>query len=447
MSHSVKTIAAIAQDKAKSLGIEKFDIYGATLEETSVQVDKGDPKQVKASNRASVTVRVWAPSGQVGITSTTDIDDIGLELALKTAQEASSFGLTENAPDFSALSTAPLAQTLEIEGDRTPIPELLKTLGDAEAELLNTHDAIVSVPYNGLAQRHSHRFYVNSSGALRQEQRASSSIYLYSKTQQNQKKPRSAGAFRMSNQFHDLAIKDCIIEAAEKTISHLDYEPIPTGQYRVVFSPEAFLSLLGAFSNLYNAQSILDKRSLSTLDSLGEAIAASQLTVFDDGLHPDNPSKLTFDDEGTPTRRVALIQDGILTGFLHSAGTAKQMQTEPTGHANMGSKITVSPHFYDVLAGSQASDEFNIKTADNVIWIDEVKALHAGVKGLQGSFSLPFDGWYLREGVPISIDSATVAGDFKTLLQSIVHIEDQIKITLSGLCPRIWVDGLSITGE
>ena len=54
----------------------------------------------------------------------------------------------------------------------------------------------------------------------------------------------------------------------------------------------------------------------------------------------------TFDDEGTPTRRVPLIEKGVLTNFLHSAGTAKRMGAEPTGHANIGAKVTVSPSFF-----------------------------------------------------------------------------------------------------
>jgi PmbA protein len=118
-----------------------------------------------------------------------------------------------------------------------------------------------------------------------------------------------------------------------------------------VFSPEAFLSLLGAFSNLFNAQSILDKQSLSTPDSLGSQLASPLLSVADDMLHVANIGQSLFDGEGTPTRRVSLIEHGILKSFLHSAGTAKRMNAQPTGHANMGSKITVGPHFYHVSQG------------------------------------------------------------------------------------------------
>ncbi|MDB9337568.1 TldD/PmbA family protein, partial [Nodularia spumigena CS-590/01] len=47
---NINEIANNAKENASKLGIKKFDIYGSTVDETSVQVDQGEPKQVKASN-------------------------------------------------------------------------------------------------------------------------------------------------------------------------------------------------------------------------------------------------------------------------------------------------------------------------------------------------------------------------------------------------------------
>lgn len=446
MSLDIQQVSTSAHQIATKLGISKFDLSGSTTDSVSVQVDKGEPKQVKASNRSGITVRVWNADNTVGITSTTDVDDNGLELALKTAYEASFFGIKEHAPDFSPEATAPIAEVKTETGEPATVPQLIESLVNAEQQLLAAHAAIESVPYNGLSQQSVEQFYLNSDGALRSDARSYTSLYLYTKTEQAGKKPRSAGAFELSNSFDKLNVKKCIDEAAAKTISHLDYQKVATGKYTIAFSPEAFLSLLGAFSNLFNAQSILDNQSLSTPESLGTQIATPLLSVADDALHPQNIGLETFDGEGTPTRRINLIENGVLTSFIHSAGTAKRMNTQPTGHANMGSKITVSPHFYHVSGGA-ADDRYNLDTAENVILIDDLQALHAGVQSLQGSFSLPFDGWLVNNGVKTSVESATVAGDFRELLQAIVHIEPQEEFTNSGVCPRIWVEGLSVTGE
>ena len=444
---TINELAAQAKEVADRLGIHKFDIYGSTVDESSAKVDQGKPDQVKASNRSSVTVRVWNDDQTMGITSTTDVDPVGLALALKTAYEASFFGVKENVPDFSPVATAPLAREFAEKAPQAPISALLEKLITAEKALTEAHPAIASVPYNGLAQRDIDHFYLNSDGALRTETYSTTSLYLYTKTEEEGKKPRSAGAFRISRGLDTLDVDGCLKETVEKTISHLNYQKIPTGKYRVVFSPEAFLSLLGAFSNLFNAQSILDNQSLSKPESLGTPIASPLLSVADDALHQDNIAIATFDGEGTPTRRLPLIADGVLVNFLHSAGTAKRFNTEPTGHANMGAKVTVSPHFYHVFTTKQAESAYSLATAENVILIDDLHALHAGVKALQGSFSLPFDGWLVNHGERTSIESATVAGDFLELLKTILYVEPEAHLTPGGVCPYLWVEELSITGE
>ncbi|MEL6325778.1 MAG: TldD/PmbA family protein [Cyanobacteria bacterium J06626_23] len=444
---TVTDISSQAQQLASQLGIAKYDIYGSTTDETSVQVDRGNPKQVKASNRASVIVRVWNADGLLGVTSTTDVNETGLALALKTAAEASAFGAKEHVPDFSPEATAPLPEISIEQAEAAPVSNLIETLVDAEQALLNAHKAIASVPYNGLAQRDMTYFYVNSDGAERSEARTTAVMYLYSKTEQEGKKPRSAGAMRIHTGLRGLDVDGCLKEATEKTLSHLDYEKIPSGKYRVVFSAEAFLSLLGAFGNLYNAQSILDNRSLSTAESLGSQIASPLLSVYDDPLNPENVGAETFDGEGTPTRKLPLIEQGVLKNFLHSAGTAKRMNAQPTGHASIGAKVSVGSHFLTVLPGEARREDFDLHTADNVVLVDDLQALHAGVNALQGSFSLPFDGWLIRDGQRTSIEAATVAGDFCQLLKAISHVEPEVEVTPGGICPRIWVDELSITGE
>ncbi|BAY65810.1 peptidase U62 modulator of DNA gyrase [Calothrix brevissima NIES-22] len=444
---TINEIANYAKENAEKLGIQKFDIYGSTVDETSVQVDQGEPKQVKASNRSGVTVRVWNEENTMGVTSTTDVDPKGLELALKTAYEASFFGVKENVPDFSPEATVPIENTPHDKVPQAPVSELIEKLLVAEKELLSAHPAINGVPYNGLAQRDIDRFYLNSAGAVRTESHSIASVYLYSKTEEEGRKPRSAGAFRVNRGVEKLDINGCIQETVEKTISHLNYEKIKSGKYLVVFSPEAFLSLLGAFSNLYNAQNILDNQSLSTADDIGKQIASPLLSVVDDALHPANIGAETFDGEGTPTRKVSLIEKGVLAGFLHSAGTAKRMNAQPTGNASIGAKVSVSPNFFHVFRSAEPEQELSLETAENVILIDDLQALHAGVKALQGSFSLPFDGWLINKGEKTSIESATVAGDFLEVLQSIICVEKEPELTPGGVCPRIWVNELSITGD
>ena len=444
------TLRDRVQTLATSAGIRQWDLGAACSDDCSVQVDRGEAKQLKAAQRSSIKVRVWNSDGLVGITSTTDLTDSGLARALEGAQQASAFGNPDDVPQFSPMATDPLPQLDRPLMPRQGILPLLKDLRAAEAELLSRHPAIQTVPYNGLAESLSTNLYLNSDGAIRTMERTQASLYLYARAEESGRKPRSSGAIRMALGSSDLDIQGCIDEAVERTVSHLAYQPIETGSYRVCFTPEAFLSLIGAFSSMFSARAVLDGVSLSTRESLGQTLAVPFLSLEDDGLHPGHISASPFDGEGTPTQRLSLIESGCLRNFLHSEATARAFGVNPTGHAGLGAKVSVGPDWFVVgtTPGQTSGQELDhTRETDTFVLIEDLSALHAGVKATQGSFSLPFDGWLVKGGERISVEAATVAGDIRSLLTSILHLEPIQEVTHRGVAPHVWVEGLSITGE
>ena len=432
-------------------GIHQWDLGASRGMNASVQVDRGEAKQMKAAQRSSITVRVWNEQGLVGVTSTSDLSPGGLEKALNGAYQASSFGNAEDIPGFSPLATAAIPELDRPLKPAQSIQTLLSTLKDVEEELLAKHPAIETVPYNGLSEGNSERIYLNSEGALRHMQRTQSSLYLYARAEESGRKPRSGGAVRVALGSADLDLKGCINEAAERTISHLNYRAIDTGRYLVCFTPEAFLDLLGAFSSMMNARSILDGVSLSSKESLGQQIAVPFFNLHDNGLHPHHVGAAAFDGEGTPTKRLCLIGNGTLENLLHSEATARQFGVQPTGHAGLGAKVSVGPDWFEVSSSegsNQPAAHLDHRNArDTFVLIESLNALHAGVKASQGAFSLPFDGWLVKDGERISVEAATIAGDIRDVLKGIVHLEPNEVVTHQGVSPHIWVDGLAITGE
>ena len=65
---------------------------------------------------------------------------------------------------------------------------------------------------------------------------------------------------------------------------------------------------------------------------MGQRVASPGVTVVDDGTLPDRRGSLTIDDEGTPTNRTVLIEDGILTGYLQDRLNARLMGVQSTGN-------------------------------------------------------------------------------------------------------------------
>jgi len=431
--------------------INKWDMGASSSRDLSVQVHQGNAKQLKGSQRNSMTLRVWNKNNQVGITSTSDLTSEGIKKAMKGAIEASLFGNEKESPEFSSLAKAELEEiNPEISNSHT-IDQLLSILKKAEKQLINTHKSIDSVPYNGLNESYMERIYINSEGANRHMKLSQSSIYLYAKAEEQNKKPRSAGGIRINSNLEELDIDSCISETSDKLISHLDYKSIETNKYLVCFTPEAFLQLISAFSSMFNARSIIDGLSLMKEDSLGNQISVPNLNISDEGLHPKNVGAFSFDGEGTPTQNIQLVTNGILTQLLHSEATARKFGVKPTGHAGLGAKVSVSPDWLVVSKSESEMDKdesLSIKnTIKEYILIDELSAIHSGVKASQGSFSLPFDGWIVNDGKKTSIEAATVAGDILKVLSSIVKIEDEQIVTHQGISPHVWVENMSITGE
>ncbi len=436
---------------SREISIKKWDLGASISSDISVQIDKGQPKQLKAGQRNTVTLRVWNTNNIVGTSTTSDLSEKGLKAALSTALEASHFGNSDQSPEFSSLSKASLPKLIRPIRKSEGIKYLINQLIEAEQKLLSSHRAIKSVPYNGLSQGSAERIYINSEGALRKMKFSQASLYLFARTEEENRKPRSSGSIRLGYGVQDIDIKSCIEEAAEKTISHLNYMPIVTGKYLVCFAPEPFLDLISAFSNIYNARSIIDGISLSNKDSIGNTISSDLLSLDDDGLHKGNLGGCTFDGEGTPTQKISIIKSGKLTNFIHSEATARMFGVKPTGHAGNGSKVPVSPDWPVVFKTKGSIGKHpeldHINTNHEFVLIDNLHALHSGIKATQGSFSIPFDGWIIKNGEKISIESATISGDILNLLKNIVQIEDKEVITHQGVSPHIWIEELSITGE
>ena len=149
------------QDQLHSLsrreGIRQWDLGASRSSSASVQVDRGEAKQLKAAQRSSITIRVWNQQGLVGITSTSDLSESGLEKALMGAHQASAYGNPDDVPCFSPLAKEPIPEINRPLQDEQGIQFLLHKLLDAEKDLLNRHPAIGTLPYNSLNEGISER--------------------------------------------------------------------------------------------------------------------------------------------------------------------------------------------------------------------------------------------------------------------------------------------------
>jgi PmbA protein len=443
-ANEIKTLLTKIQNARAGIDL---DISGSSVADQTVKVKETGTLDQSASQRTGVTLRVWNAQKRIGVVQLTSLDFNELLSAVDVALEAAPLGPSDDLPRLPVPSEAGEidAKASIRSGSNAPpasIDALATKLQDAVVKLKGFHPDIQGIPYNALTQRAVQRFYANTQGLLRTQSSSFVSTYLYARGQAEGKNPRAAGHWGEEDALEKLKMDEVVQVAGETLVAHLHPVKIPSGQYPVVFSGQAFLDLLGAFGNLFSAQNILDKQSLHTRDSLGQVMASELLSITDDPFHEMSVAPALFDGEGTAVRKTSLVEKGVLTGLWHHSVSAKSFGTQSTGHARVGAKMTVGPWFCNVAAGAGLG-----KIADDCIWVEDVEALHAGVNPLQGSFSLPFKGFRIQNGKKMSLEGVTVAGDILSLLKSIVAVDTTQERASGGVCPPIAVSALSITCE
>ena len=121
-------------------------------------------------------------------------------------------------------------------------------------------------------------------------------------------------------------------EALRMALVNLEAVPCPAGEMEVVLGP-GWNGVLLHEAVGHGLEGDFNRKGISAFSGrIGERVAAPGVTVFDDGSIPDRRGSLTIDDEGSPTSRTILIEDGILRGYMHDRLSARMMGVEPTGN-------------------------------------------------------------------------------------------------------------------
>ncbi len=231
-------------------------------------------------------------------------------------------------------------------------------------------------------------------------------------------------------------------------------EVAPTGQYPVIFNPDAMCSLLNVYSSIFNSEAA--QKGLSLLAGKeGEVIAADIVTLVDDPFHKENPEPAAFDAEGSPTHKKNIIEKGKLNTLLYNLKTAAVAGKKTTGNASKGgynASVGIRP-FTMYLEGGELTEEELLRKAGNGVYITDLSGLHAGADAISGDFSLQSEGYMIENGEKTRfVKSFTVAGNFYELLKNIVALANNCQLpnamgmTAFG-APSVLVEGLSVAGK
>ena len=180
----------------------------------------------------------------------------------------------------------------------------------------------------------------------------------------------TGGRFGYDRMLDEAFLVSAVEEALRQALVALDSRPAPAGEVPVVLGP-GWPGILLHEAIGHGLEGDFNRKKTSAFAGLmGQRIGAKGVTVVDDGTIPDRRGSLTVDDEGTPTNRTVMIEDGILTGFIQDRMNARLMGVAPTGNGRRQSYAHVPmPRMTNtVMLGGDASPEEMIRSVKDGIY-------------------------------------------------------------------------------
>jgi TldD protein len=279
---------------------------------------------------------------------------------------------------------------------------------------------------------------------------------------------RETGLFGIGGRYHyehlfDPAVWNRTIdEALAQALTNLRSVPAPAGELPVVLG-SGWCGVLLHEAVGHGLEGDFNRKGTSAFSGrLGDRVAAPGVTVVDDGAMEQLRGSLTIDDEGTPTRRNILIEDGILKGYLQDRLNARLMGMEPTGSGRRQSFAHAPmPRMTNtfMLAGNDDPGELVGRVKDGIY----AKKFGGGqVDITSGKFVFTCTEAYRIEGGKIGdpVKGATLIGDGPTVLTRIKGIGNDLALDEGiGVCgkggqsvpagvgqPSLLIDGLTVGG-
>ncbi len=270
------------------------------------------------------------------------------------------------------------------------------------------------------------------------------------------------GRYLYDDLFRPETWNKAIDVALAQALVNLESVAAPAGEMKVVLGP-GWPGVLLHEAIGHGLEGDFNRKGTSAFSGrIGERVAAPGVTVIDDGAIDQRRGSLTIDDEGTPTQRNVLIEDGILKGYLQDRLNARLMGVAPTGNGRRESFAHAPmPRMTNtfMLGGKDDPGEI-LKRAKSGIY---AKSFGGGqVDITSGKFVFSCTEAYRIEngrlGAPIK--GATLIGDGPTVLTRVAAIGDDMALDEGiGVCgkggqsvpagvgqPTLLIEGLTVGG-
>ena len=215
--------------------------------------------------------------------------------------------------------------------------------------------------------------------------------------------------------------KNVCKEALRIASVNLESKPAPAGEMKVVLGP-GWPAILIHEAIGHGLEGDFNRKKTSAFhDLMGQKVASEGVTIVDDGTIDKRRGSLTIDDEGTPTERTVLIENGILKNFMQDRLNARLMNTRSTGSGRRENyKHIVLPRMRNtmMLSGKQTREEM-IKSVDKGIFAVSFGGGQVDITSGKFVFNCT-EAYEINNGkIGSPIKGATLIGDGPSILKEV----------------------------
>ncbi|MFZ2996506.1 TldD/PmbA family protein [Sphingobium sp.] len=445
---SLEEAQSRAQDlvsAARKAGADAADAIYACNASTNVSVRLGALEDVDRSEGEEIGLRVFVGQRSASI-SASDMNPATLgtlvDRAIAMAHEAPEDPYAGLAPEDRLLRKRPPA--LDLTDSEEPEPAALRERALIAEEAARSIPGVTNSEGGGASSGRSQMALATSHGFAGAYAATSHSTWASVLAGAGSGMQRDYASHSVRH-LEDLDDAESIgIRAGQRAVARLNPVKVGSGVMPIIFDPRIGSSLLGHLIGGMVGPAIT-RRSSFLLDSLGQALFDANVTIIDDPLMPRGLRSRPFDGEGLPVHRHALIDKGVLTGWLLDSGSARQLGLEPTGHASRGGSGAPGASITNVhMEAGIVSPGDLMADVTRGIYVTELIGM--GVNGVTGDYSRGAAGFLIENGaVAHAVSEITIASNLKDMFRALVPASD-LSFRYAMNVPTLRIDGMTVAG-
>jgi len=446
MTRSLETLTDALLQAAKRAGADAADAIAVEGIATAIDIRAGALEQAERSEGVELGLRVLIGQRQACV-SVSDTSDATIravaERAVAMAREA------PNDPYAGLADPSQLAQNWDMAAlelcDLTPEVSAAVLEFDARrAEAAAMAVAGISQVEASASQSRRQIHLAASNGFSGGYARSSRSVSAVAFTGSGTAMERDWSA---EGRIHavDLPSAESIgALAAARALERVGARKPKTGAYPVLYDERISSGLIGHLLGAINGSTIA-RGSGWLRDALGQQILPAGLSVIEDPLRPRISGSRAFDGEGLPTARRAIVENGVLTGWVLDLATGRKLGMPSTANAARGASSPPSPGTsnIDLTQGTKTRAEL---IADMGSGLLITSLIGSSINPTTGDYSRGASGFWVENGeVTYAVNEVTIAGNLRDMLLRMTPANDA-RMHMSTRVPSLLVEGLTLAG-